>query len=136
MIESTRTGFIGRWPVGQRLVAMALAMGMLALASPYILWLLHLTPVTCPFRILAGLACPGCGTTRSFFALGSGQVLTALRLNPLGFFLWLFLGATVVFKVGWLSRGAFDKAKRVLIAGGVSAALGVWLVMLVRRVSS
>jgi hypothetical protein len=37
----------------------------------------------CPFRLLTGLACPGCGTTRALHQLLHGHVEAAFMLNPL-----------------------------------------------------
>lgn len=37
----------------------------------------------CPFRTLTGLRCPGCGTLRALHQLFHGNLLAALRLNPL-----------------------------------------------------
>src|SRR4051794_18522002 len=37
----------------------------------------------CPFRLLTGLRCPGCGSTRALHQLLHGQVGAALALNPL-----------------------------------------------------
>jgi hypothetical protein len=42
-----------------------------------------LPPVVCPFKLLTGWPCVGCGTTRAFVALADGAVGTAVRLNPL-----------------------------------------------------
>ena len=119
-------------------VLAAAAMGgvALVLASPRILDVLHHLPVICPFRGLTGLPCPGCGTTRSFFTLAEGRVLTALRLNPLGLFLWLFLGATVAFKAGVLSLQAFSKARRAIVVGGLAAAFVAWCLKLGHRIFS
>jgi hypothetical protein len=113
----------------------ATAMGGIALAaaSPWILRALRHLPVICPFRALAGLPCPGCGTTRSFFALAGGRVLTAVRLNPLGLFLWLFLGAVVAFKAGVLSLPSFKRARGAIMVGGLAAAFVAWFLMLGRR---
>ena len=36
----------------------------------------------CPFRLLTGFACPGCGSTRGLHALLHGDVLTAFKFNP------------------------------------------------------
>ena len=36
----------------------------------------------CPFRLLTGFACPGCGSTRGMHALIHGDVLTAFKFNP------------------------------------------------------
>lgn len=37
----------------------------------------------CPFRTLTGLQCPGCGSLRALHQLLHGNLLAALRLNPL-----------------------------------------------------
>lgn len=41
-------------------------------------------PVVCPFRLLTGLPCPGCGLTRSWVHLVHGQVGAAMAANPFG----------------------------------------------------
>ncbi|MBE6819099.1 MAG: DUF2752 domain-containing protein [Ruminococcaceae bacterium] len=45
--------------------------------------LLHIAPYRCPFRTHLGVLCFGCGLTRAFGALFSGQVLKSVRYNPL-----------------------------------------------------
>lgn len=37
----------------------------------------------CPFRVLTGLACPGCGSVRAMQQLLHGNLIAALDLNPL-----------------------------------------------------
>ncbi|MDR0520862.1 MAG: DUF2752 domain-containing protein [Planctomycetaceae bacterium] len=37
----------------------------------------------CPFHLLTGLHCPGCGATRAAFYLIHGQAATAFRYQPL-----------------------------------------------------
>ena len=37
----------------------------------------------CPIRAVLGVQCPGCGSTRCFQALGSGDLVAAVRHNPL-----------------------------------------------------
>ena len=37
----------------------------------------------CPFYVLTGLKCPGCGTLRGIHALLHFRIVDALRLNPL-----------------------------------------------------
>lgn len=41
-------------------------------------------PVICPFRRLAGLACPACGLTRSWVDLAHGDVVGSVQQNPFG----------------------------------------------------
>lgn len=38
---------------------------------------------SCPFRMLTGLQCPGCGSTRALHQLLHGHPLAAFELNPL-----------------------------------------------------
>lgn len=64
-------------------------MGLLVVASAALGVLFSFNPAAsglfppCPFRALTGLLCPGCGTTRGFHQLLQGDLLTAIRLNPL-----------------------------------------------------
>lgn len=42
----------------------------------------------CPFHLLTGLQCPGCGSTRAMHQLLHGHVGEAFRLNPMLFVLF------------------------------------------------
>lgn len=44
----------------------------------------------CPFAILTGFPCPGCGLTRAGFLLLRGEFSAALELHPM-IFLWILL---------------------------------------------
>jgi hypothetical protein len=37
----------------------------------------------CPFRTLTGFTCPGCGSTRGLHRLLHGDIVSALKFNPL-----------------------------------------------------
>ena len=41
-------------------------------------------PPLCPFRLVTGLPCPGCGLTRSLVSLLHGDVSAAVCFHPLG----------------------------------------------------
>jgi uncharacterized protein DUF2752 len=41
-------------------------------------------PPLCPFRLLTGLPCPGCGLTRSLVSLLHGDLSAAVFFHPLG----------------------------------------------------
>lgn len=79
-----------RWaaPVAVGAVALAGA-GVLAFGDPgavSAVW------PGCPFRLLTGLDCPGCGGTRAAIALLNGQVLRALDHNVVTVVLMPVLG--------------------------------------------
>ena len=42
-------------------------------------------PVLCPWRLLTGYPCPGCGGIRAMGAISSGQFEQAWLLNPVAF---------------------------------------------------
>ena len=63
----------------------------------------------CPFRLVTGLNCPGCGTTRALHQILHGHFLTAFTLNPLlliaiPFMLFAFLRYTVIVMRGGVPR--------------------------------
>lgn len=58
-----------------------LAIGWLSIAAAACVVLLKL-PIACTFKTSIGLPCPACGSTRSLVALGRGDVLAAVRMNP------------------------------------------------------
>ena len=45
----------------------------------------------CPFRVLTGFTCPGCGITRALHHILHGHFISAFMLNPLFFLLGPFL---------------------------------------------
>ena len=59
--------------------------------------------IPCPFRLVTGLKCPGCGITTMILALGRGDVGTALAANP-------FLLVTLPVPVGLFLRQAWLRA--------------------------
>jgi hypothetical protein len=57
-------------------------------------------PSFCPFKVLTGLPCPGCGLTRSSVTLLHGDLGTSLYFHPLGLPLVLML-VTLALVDGW-----------------------------------
>lgn len=61
---------------------------VVALAILLLIW-------RCPFYLLFGVPCPGCGITRAYTALLSGNVEEAFSLNPMflpaGFAFWYMI---------------------------------------------
>jgi hypothetical protein len=57
--------------------AFASVLAVLAFVDPSTAWFAP----RCPFRLVTGLYCPGCGTGRALHALVHGDLSAALRLN-------------------------------------------------------
>jgi hypothetical protein len=53
-------------------------------------------PVICPFRLVTGLPCPGCGLTRSWVYLTHGQWRDSFAAHPFG---WLLAAVAIVLAV-------------------------------------
>ncbi len=60
--------------------------------------------IPCPFRLVTGLKCPGCGITTMILALGRGDLSAALAANP-------FLFVTLPLPIGLALRQAWLRAK-------------------------
>jgi hypothetical protein len=63
----------------------------------------------CPFRLLTGFTCPGCGTTRALHQILHGDFAAAFRLNPLlllaiPFLLFALLRYSVIVMRGGVPR--------------------------------
>ena len=102
---------------------------------------LGLPAPACRFRQWTGLPCATCGTTRLVQALGSGDVVQALSLNPL-----VFCGLALT--VAWGSLSAVrlasgsprrhlvleprDRARLLLVAA--AAVIADWIYLLVRGI--
>jgi len=66
----------------------------------------------CPFRLLTGWQCPGCGSTRALYQLLHLHPLAAFKLNPLmvltlPFIVYGFLGLTTSALLGKPQRRLF-----------------------------
>lgn len=65
--------------------AMMASIGLATIAASFIYAPWSQTgPVLCPFRLLTGLPCPGCGLTRSFCAMAQGQWGDAIAYHLFG----------------------------------------------------
>ena len=58
-------------------------MGLIAGSAVPLEWLTS-GPALCPFKLLTGLPCPGCGLTRSAVALLHGDPTASVFYHPLG----------------------------------------------------
>ncbi len=59
----------------------------------------------CPFHVLTGLHCPGCGTLRASHQMLHLNVMAALRLNPLTVLSMPFLGYAFLSRAATWIRG-------------------------------
>lgn len=59
-----------------------MAIGWLSIAAAACVALFDL-PIVCAFKKSLGWPCPACGSTRSFMAIGRGDLWTSFRMNPL-----------------------------------------------------
>jgi hypothetical protein len=91
-------------------------------------------PTICPFALMTGTACPGCGMTRAASHLIRGDLGTAITYHPLV----PLIAALAIGGWGWFLLVRSGRARRlpprvlnaVLIGTGVLM-LGVWVARLV-----
>lgn len=90
-------------------------------------------PTMCPFALVTGTACPGCGLTRAAAALVQGDIGAAMALHPL-------VLLVAIWALGWWVSGVARRrgrgssldgvlVNRLLIATGVVFVL-TWVVRL------
>ena len=84
----------------------------------------------CPFRMLTGYPCPGCGLTHAFCDISHGHFKMAWQANPFGF---LFYALAIVFLAWpWLRKRfpaielAMSRTRAVVWAPALLA-LGMWV---------
>lgn len=90
-------------------------------------------PTICPFALLTGTACPGCGLTRAGVALVRGDVAGAFAFHPLVVPVALALGAAWLVGLARRRGRRFDVDRRlidraVLVLGVLFAV--TWLIRL------
>ena len=87
-------------------------------------------PVMCPFRLVTGLPCPGCGLTRSCVDLLHGNLVDSIRWHPLG---PITVVAAVLLVLGAHRRfpGLMERLKSPAVLGAIAAVwIVVWLIRL------
>lgn len=90
--------------------AMVLVGGSAALVVHYLGPLLSMLP-PCVFHTLTGMPCPTCGSTRAFAALVDGNLLAALRIQPL-----FAIGCLIAIGLGALAVAARITGARITVA--------------------
>jgi hypothetical protein len=95
--------------------AIASPLGTLALAAGTVTFIALVDPneqghyPTCPFLVLTGLQCPGCGSLRALHALAHGHVAEAVSLNV---FTVAMLPVLVFFWTRWTVAAARGRPAR------------------------
>lgn len=88
----------------------------------------HDPGVVCPLRLLTGIPCPFCGSTSAVMDLGTGDLATAVRIQPLTV---LAAGVLVTAPTGWYRRWAYVRYRHriALLLGAVALS---WIYQIVR----
>ena len=88
-------------------------------------------PTLCPFRLLTGYPCPGCGITRALVCAAHGHWRDSLHFHPLGLPALCCLLAVLLWQV-FRPRERFPvRAEKALFAAGLVAVLLVWVLRLI-----
>ncbi len=53
-------------------------------------------PLICPFKLITGIPCPGCGMTHSLLSIAQGNIKDAFYFNPFSFFIIFLLGMGLI----------------------------------------
>ena len=71
---------------------------------PFYYQILYAIPHFCLFQQLLSINCPGCGMLRSFHALASLDITSAIKYNPLSIVIILFIMGEIVIRVASLNK--------------------------------
>jgi hypothetical protein len=122
-----------------RIPDVAVTLGVLLAALYFALVsLAAIPPLRCPWRVLLGVECPMCGTTRALLALCRGEVIAALAWNPFAILLAIAAVAVAVNEITGavlrrrLSLQLGAKEGRVLLAAFFAALAANWAWVLLR----
>ena len=81
----------------------------------------------CPFRLITGIPCPGCGMTRAFRALFRGDIEAAFYYHPM----WPLVVLALILMGLYYLKLIKPSGKMINIAGLI-AALGLLICYIVR----
>jgi hypothetical protein len=113
----------------QLIAGVALATSMVVPASQ-----LPVMPL-CPFKLLTGFPCPGCGLTHAFCSISHGHLKVAWQANPFGFLFYTLALACLAWP--WLRASfpgieAFMRRTRALVWAPATVIVGMWVYDLAR----
>jgi hypothetical protein len=135
MSYAIRDYFVTRPPAAK--LERILAAAGIVVVSAGAFMIQHFNPVTagffpkCPFFLLTGCYCPGCGSTRGFHALFNGNIPLALHDNLMMIFMlpvlaWLFVSYLLVALRGRPLPRVFVPVPLIWTIGGLIVAF--WIV--------
>lgn len=110
----------------------------LHLKALVLLALLYFTIWHCPIRLMFGVPCPGCGTTRACISFLKLDVRTAFAYQPvfpLLVLIFLYAIHRNVIRSNWIMSGRIwkDRIEAAVLAAAVLTILLVYFVRLVRQ---
>jgi Protein of unknown function (DUF2752) len=89
----------------------------------------------CPFKLLTGWPCPGCGLTHAICYISHGRFAMAWAANPFGFLFWPLLVVCLLWpwlEVRFRSLNPSLRASRVWVWGPPSLVAIMWAFDIVR----
>ncbi len=126
--RTRRTSDVWRWLAGQ---------GAVLLIGAGAVWFQRFGHPVCLFRRLTGLPCLTCGTTRALSALATGNLVDAVRLQPLmsgavlAALVWGVLHTALLFAWRRVPRLRFDRSERRWFGAGLCALAALnWIYLL------
>ncbi|MCZ0914253.1 DUF2752 domain-containing protein [Gordonia amicalis] len=123
-LRLSSTGALGAAVVG---LAGAAAVGAACVFTPAGI---DAGPGICPFAMMTGLPCPGCGLTRSWVAFMHGDVGAAFRFNVFGPILLVLTMVTVALATAtlvWRRKSPLASWRDLVLGRAGAVLLGVWL---------
>ena len=80
----------------------------------------------CPSQYLFGVSCPGCGMTRAFLAVFSGDILLSFQMHP--FWIAMIPCVAVAFILFVMKK---NTAFYIVTLSSIAVYIGVWIVRLI-----
>ncbi len=102
---------------------------LLVLAVYYVLRSRDIITIRCPFRLITGHRCPGCGATAMCLHLAKGEIKEAFRSNAVLFFLFPLMAAAASVKLIFVPRSMMSdsKAYRITVLTVIVILLAFWI---------
>lgn len=105
-------------PQRRLLTALGIFLGALGFAALYILFVRTTGGVPCPFFLISGLYCPGCGSTRAIFSLLELDIRSAFSYNAFAAILLPLVAIYIVCSlVSYVRRGRAVRLDSRLLIG-------------------